>query len=398
MLPSEGWKGNALTSVIAPDTAVMERARSTVSSRPHWLRPGTRNTGGCRGPQPSYVPELDGLRGLAVAGVFAYHMCPRLRGTWMYYPASAGWSGVNLFFVLSGFLITSILLRTKETPHHYFRSFYARRVLRIWPVYFLLLAVCYLGPNWLLGTTLLGTSKWHALPALVLFVQNLFPVKLQGALEPTWSLAIEEQYYLLWAPVVRFVRRPAHLAGGLAALLALSPLLRLKCGPALNPAHTLLHLDCITFGSLLGLGIASASFARHTWLRIGFASTVAGFGSLATLADGTVFADSALGLGFAGIVLMAVAGTGASNPIAWLLRRGPLPFYGQISYGLYLVQMPLIISLGALVLLIDHSRIGGNWEANLAIVAIEFLACTAVALLLWHGLESRILRLKRHLA
>src|SRR3974377_2109373 len=83
--------------------------------RPSWL--------------PSYIPELQGLRGLAVLGVVFYHCHPRLEGTPFYRAPLWGWAGVNLFFVLSGFLITSILLEVRGRPH-YFRNFYARRALR----------------------------------------------------------------------------------------------------------------------------------------------------------------------------------------------------------------------------------------------------------------------------
>ena len=97
---------------------------------------------------PKYLPELDGLRGIAVLCVVFYHCSPRLVGTWVHYASLWGWVGVNLFFVLSGFLITSILIEARGKPH-YFRNFYARRALRIWPVYVLLLVVVYLSAPWL---------------------------------------------------------------------------------------------------------------------------------------------------------------------------------------------------------------------------------------------------------
>ena len=90
--------------------------------RPSWL--------------PSYIPELQGLGGIAVLAVVFYHCHPRLEGTPFFHASLWGWAGVNLFFVLSGFLITSILLEARGQPH-YFRNFYARRALRIWPVYVL---------------------------------------------------------------------------------------------------------------------------------------------------------------------------------------------------------------------------------------------------------------------
>ena len=99
---------------------------------------------------PKYLPELDGLRGLAILWVVLYHCHPRLTGTWLYSASLWGWAGVIIFFVLSGFLITSILLGTRDNPH-YFHHFHARRVLRIWPVYLLVLAVVYLNAPWFVG-------------------------------------------------------------------------------------------------------------------------------------------------------------------------------------------------------------------------------------------------------
>src|ERR1700679_1998454 len=107
--------------------------------RPSWL--------------PPYIPELQGLRGLAVLAVVIYHCHPRLQGTWLYYPSLWGWAAVTLFFVLSSFLITSILLEARDKPH-YFRNFYARRALRIWPVYVLVLIVVYLEAPWFIGPTI----------------------------------------------------------------------------------------------------------------------------------------------------------------------------------------------------------------------------------------------------
>jgi len=92
---------------------------------------------------PSYLPELDGLRGLAILAVVLYHCQPRLKGTWIYSASLWGWAGVILFFVLSGFLITCILLGTRDKPH-YLHDFHGRRALRVWPVYLLVLVVVYL--------------------------------------------------------------------------------------------------------------------------------------------------------------------------------------------------------------------------------------------------------------
>src|SRR5579875_998248 len=157
----------------------------------------------------AYYPSLDGLRGLAIAMVLLYHCDARLAGLGLGWLGAGGWSGVNLFFVLSGFLITGIIVDERARPH-FFRNFYARRALRIWPVYALVVPL-----NWLI----LGRANTWARPGpawiyFVFFIQNLTP-GLTGTIYPAWSLAIEEQFYLVWAPVAR--RLPA---AGLAGLLA----------------------------------------------------------------------------------------------------------------------------------------------------------------------------------
>jgi peptidoglycan/LPS O-acetylase OafA/YrhL len=342
---------------------------------------------------PPYIPELQGLRGLAVLGVVIYHCHTQLEGTWIHYASLWGWAGVNLFFVLSGFLITSILLEARGRPH-YFRNFYARRALRIWPVYLLLLVVCYSVPGWFLGDTLANQTHWKTLLAYALFVQNLRHVALPGSLGPTWSLAIEEQYYLVWAPVVKFCRGPILrwlLPGILLAMLVVSPTIRYVHPHWLTGTHTLIHLDGIALGSLLALGLHRVLLSRRTWLWLGLASI--GLGTLAagTVAAGTSFLDSALALAFAGVVLASVAGTGARNPLAVVLRRGPLPFYGKISYGMYMTHILVFIYFGSFDARLDHMGPTGG----LAIVALRLVASTLVATALWYGFESQILKLKR---
>ena len=174
---------------------------------------------------PTYLPELDGLRGLAILWVVLYHCNPRLKGTWIYYASLWGWAGVILFFALSGFLITSILLTTRDKPH-YFHNFHARRALRIWPVYILLLAVVYLNAPWFIGPSVIDAIKTAPWLAYLFLVQNLFHLSLPPAIGPTWALAIEEQYYFLWAPLVRFLLRPWMLTVVLAGALVAPPMLR----------------------------------------------------------------------------------------------------------------------------------------------------------------------------
>jgi peptidoglycan/LPS O-acetylase OafA/YrhL len=353
---------------------------------------------------PSYIPELQGLRGLAVLGVVIYHCHPRLEGTLLYRASLWGWAGVNLFFVLSGFLITSILLESRAKPRYY-RNFYARRVLRIWPVYVLVLIVCYLNAPWFIGPTVLQAIRTAPWWAYMLFLQNLFHLALPPAIGPTWSLAIEEQYYFLWAPIVRLLSRPRWLVIVLCAAFVGSPLFRMSHFAWITPTHTLTHLDGIAMGSLLAIGLHTLSLSRRTWLALGLAGMALGFPAAGTIAGGTAFLDTALTAGFGGAVLAAIAATsgvpgdrssspewtGARNPINAILRRGPLAFYGRISYGMYMTHIMVFIYFGWFDRMMDAYGTAGN----LAVVAFRLAVATAVATALWYGFESRILKLKR---
>jgi peptidoglycan/LPS O-acetylase OafA/YrhL len=344
--------------------------------RPSWL--------------PNYLPELDGLRGLAILWVVLYHCNPRLVGTWIYYASLWGWAGVLLFFTLSGFLITSILLTTREKPH-YFHNFHARRALRIWPVYLLVLVVVYLNAPWFIGPSVWDAVRTAPWLAYIFFLQNLFHLTLPPALGPTWALAIEEQYYFVWAPLVRWVRAPWMLTISLLAALTVSPVLRSGHHAWLTPTHTLIHLDGLAWGSLLAIGMHTLGWSRRLWLALGLGGFVAGFAAAATIAGGSAFLDSALAIGFAGMVLALIASTGARNPLNALLRSGPLAFYGRISYGLYMTHISVFIYFGWFDLKMDPYGIPGN----LAVVAFRLAVCTAVAAALWYGFESQILKLKR---
>jgi peptidoglycan/LPS O-acetylase OafA/YrhL len=347
--------------------------------RPNWL--------------PKNLPELNGLRGVAVLGVVVYHCHPRLVGTWIHYPALWGWAGVNLFFVLSGFLITSILLGAQEKPHYY-RNFYMHRALRIWPVYVLVLVVVYGSAPWFIGPTVWDAVKTAPWLAYLFFVQNLFHLALPPAVGPTWSLAIEQQYYLAWAPLVRGLRRPWMLMTVLAGTVVCSPLMR-HLDPVWMkgiPTHTLIKLDGIALGSLLALGLYRFALSRRTWIWIGLGCFAGGMTAAATVAGGTSLLDAALATGFAGAVLAAIASTGARNPVSAVLRRGPLAFYGRISYGLYMIHVMVFIYFGWFDLRMDRYGVAGN----LAVVGVRLVASTAVATALWYGFESRVLKLKRY--
>ena len=178
----------------------------------------------------------------------------------------------------------------------------------------------------------------------------------------------------------------------LVAALIGSPLLRRHPWAWLTPTHTLIHLDGIAWGSLLAIGLHTFPLSRRVWLWIGLAAIPLGIGAAATIAAGTAFLDSALAIAFAGAVLAAIASSGARNPLNALLSRGPLAFYGRISYGLYMTHIMVFIFFGWVDLALNRYGIAGS----LTLVAIRLMASTGFATLLWYGFESRILRLKRY--
>lgn len=340
---------------------------------------------------PSYLPELDGLRGIAILAVVLYHCHPRLVGTWLYPASMWGWAGVHIFFTMSGFLITAGLLANRDKPD-YFHNFHARRALRIWPLYALVLIVCYWQSRWFVGTDTWQAVKTAPWLAYIFFVQNLFHLNLPASIGPTWALAIEEQYYFVWAPAVRWLRRPWMLAVLLTAALVMCPLIRHMNLPWITPTHTLIHLDGIAWGSLMAVAVHTLPLGRRVWLWMGVGGMALGLPLAATIAGGTGYLDSALAVGFAGAVLASIAASGARNPILFLLRHGPLPFWGRISYGLYMTHIMVFIYFGWFDLKMDRYGVDGN----LAVVALRLAASTALATALWYGFERPILKLKRH--
>jgi peptidoglycan/LPS O-acetylase OafA/YrhL len=263
----------------------------------------------------------------------------------------------------------------------------------------LVLAVVYLNAPWFIGTNagVLGAIKAAPWLAYIFFVQNLFHLTLPPALGPTWALAVEEQYYFFWAPLVRWLGGPKRiwmLAGVLTCALICSPLTR-HLDPVWMkglPSHTLIKMDGLALGSLLALGLYTIQLSRRICLWLGLGAFVLGIFAAATIAGGTALLDTALAAGFAGAVLALIASTGARNPVNAVLRRGPLAFYGRISYGLYMIHIVAFIFIGWFDLWMVRYGMAGN----LAVVAARFAVSTALAAAMWYGFESQILKLKRY--
>jgi peptidoglycan/LPS O-acetylase OafA/YrhL len=301
------------------------------------------------------MPELDSLRGVAILLVLFFHgfgfqfaaaKLPRMAHLFVL-ATMPGWVGVNLFFVLSGFLITGILLDSKHQPQYY-RRFYTRRALRILPAYYALLFILSVVP--LTGLFEHRQMSWQFISLSCIYLSNvtgLFGVPAQyGTL---WSLAVEEHFYLLWPAVVRSLSRRA-ISYSAIAIVVVCPMLRAiayKLGFQYGAGYTWLVADGLAIGSLLGVLSRSWLADRSRMKQVSIGCMTAGatlivigvpFGILlGRTFVGAVFRLTALNIFFAGCLgATLVLGTGTFK---WIVRRPTLQFFGKISYGLYLIHM-----------------------------------------------------------
>ena len=369
---------------------------------------------------PARLPPLDGLRGIAILLVMLYHYEAR------YYPWRSGlgeplwavmregWLGVDLFFVLSGFLITGILYDSKPDPG-YFRNFYARRTLRIFPLYYAyLIAVFLIGPAlphiavWQTGTAfevqvwfwsylsnlLIGVRGWAASPNLVAHF---------------WSLAVEEQFYLVWPAVVLFSGRRTLVwicLACVAGALALRTGLRLGHVPwVANYVLTPARVDSLAMGALVALAVRGAGgLARVARFARPFAIVMAIVFFALFHWRGLVDAeDEVIGtagltvcaLLFAGCIAVAVTERPGSLVYRALTIRA-LTMVGKFSYAMYVLHVAArraMDELGFSLAALD-AIIGWSPAAHAVHILANVLVTFGLAALSWHILEAPFLQLK----
>ena len=358
------------------------------------------------------MPELDTIRGVAILLVLFFHGfgfrygLGGLSGFGKLFVAAtlSGWMGVNLFFVLSGFLITGILLDTKPKAGYY-RTFYIRRALRILPLYYAVLAL-------LAVLTRTGWvdrhASWPFLGLSFFYLSNvteLFGVRMQyGVL---WSLAVEEHFYLLWPAAVRSLSRHQVAVVG-AIICVICPCLRAVYfirGYDTGAGYTWLVADGLATGAIL------AALARGPWgtrahtrsvTLICFAASVTMFAVgypfgifQASRFWGLTLRETALNLFFAGCIALALL-VGTSRWKA-VVNRPVLQFFGEISYGVYLIHM-LVFDLESHLwsrLFPNLSAVGGHFALMVLLFIIAVLFAVAIAYLSRWYFEEPFLRMKR---
>jgi len=365
-----------------------------------------------------YIPSLDGLRAVAILGVLFRHMTviePSGRYEALFIRLlDLGWIGVDLFFVLSGFLITGILMDTKKEPN-YFRNFYVRRALRIFPLYYFYLGlVLFLIPyimiriNKRLDHDIMQEGWWFWLYLSNIYYSMGGDVH-RGPLMVTWSLAVEEQFYLIW-PTVVFLCRPRILMKICFGLIVGALFFRLSlvlAGVGVFPVYSLLpcRIDTLATGALIAILTRSQTpIARSTTIAKAtlFASFITMLG-IWTVGGTSEYSNkwwltigfTSLSIFFASLLWVVLTAKGNHFGNRFLKIR-PMVFIGKISYGIYLIHTLTILFIQRYVF--DPVKTSLIGESHFFSQLLFFITCFIAVLLLasfsWHFLEKNILKLK----
>ncbi len=351
------------------------------------------------------IPELDGLRGIAILLVLVFHFTPHT-GPLRYavHIFQLGWTGVDLFFVLSGYLITGILL---DTVGHraYYRNFIVRRCLRIFPAYYLSLVVCCVltyypyAPRW--GEFLRAGGWWYVtyLGNVKVFLDAAWPGL--AILTPLWSLQVEEQFYLTFPFVVWLLNRKALaalLAGSVVAALCLRVALSLQMPQNMFGVYTLMpcRMDSLAMGGLIALvQREKPEWLKRPWVVWMTLLAAAAFAGIILFYSNSdpwpfgmrTFGYTALDLMFAGILILLLH---RRQPVLLrICRMRWLVWVGTISYGLYLLHVPGELIGRRLAARVVTIPVSGSAEFFVSIGTT-----VALAWISWTLFESRILRLK----
>ncbi|MGZ3886220.1 MAG: acyltransferase family protein [Flavisolibacter sp.] len=362
-------------------------------------------------PQPAartYYPALDFLRGLAISIVVIYHNFSSLSFF------RFGWMGVDLFFVLSGFLITDLLLKSRENKF-FFRNFYIRRILRIFPLYYLVLVSFFLlsphlfsqkGPN----TTFSYYNEnkawfWSYFQNWLMVHKGPAPVPF---LSHFWSLAVEEQFYVLWPVLIFFIRGLDNLKKAIYVLLGVALIIRV-CTWMLHPeevevfyCNTFTRMDSLLAGCFLAVHLRQGKEISPNIIKL----VVLGFTTLivASLAIfGNVRQDNLLfptigysiSAAFFAVTLYLLI-RHETYILPWLKHLKALSFVGKISYGMYVYHLPIYLLLSYLFSrILDNGT--GSPSAPAFLISLGSLLLTVIASTLsFYFLEKPILNLKKH--
>ena len=365
--------------------------------------------------QRFYRPELDGLRFYAFLGVFFCHTLPldpafyrslHLPLPWLWVAIiTSGAAGVDLFFALSAFLITSLLLRERhQTGKISLRLFYIRRALRIWPLYFLLVA---------LGVVLAHSAAnrkhqwyydqslpWYYVVGYLLFVGNWVYAAFgttHSICAPLWTVSIEEQFYLIWPALMKFFKRRDMVAAAIATFLIATAsqvgLALARAGGGYMYFGSASRCDSLALGILLALFADRLPKLTSTIRFLLIASGLIGWvASTAWIPDQLETASMRMVVGRMIIALSSGAILfGCLHSQSSLLTGAWVVRLGKISYGLYMLHFT------GLLIVLSLFRPAWGWEL-LATKMLGFVVTVALAFASYRWIESPFLRLKERFA
>lgn len=369
---------------------------------------------------PAHLPSLDGLRGIAILLVLIHQLGnlqadSSLAGYLFHYTIGFGWTGVQLFFVLSGFLITGILLDTQRASN-YFTGFFARRALRIFPLYFASLIIAFLLlPLLGINSPLLAHDRPDQI-WLWTYLSNWAQIFGHGseAFPHYWSLAVEEQFYLIW-PLLLWRRTPAQCLHICLAVAGTSLLARCAIAWFAVSSSELFYYPSICRADALAFGGAAAAALRmgqwRDWivanralmvtaaLVIAIAGTLTTHGFSVHEISGETAGYLIVSLVFALFVIAAATADASGESIWWrALRWQPLQSLGKYSYAIYIFHKPLHDYLGKPLQISLGLRLRESIAQNVVYIAGGTVLLFALAFLSYHLFEKHFLHLKHWFA
>ena len=363
------------------------------------------------------IPGLDGLRAIAFLMIFGFHTDH----------LPFGWLGVQMFFVISGYLITGILLRMREKlpPWEYFLKFYGRRFFRIFPLYYFYLLLIFILSIWAISISfkpkmmhVVVDQIWYAVLYVYNFYSTLRGFNSSPFLDHLWSLSVEEQFYIIW-PLLIFFINEKHLKKLFLAGIIAGPVFRflifliyrsgyIESFRAL-PIYTLpfSHVDAFALGAYITR--FSIPNARKQLIYLSFAVPVIGF-ITQFMANGNFEPFMTLGyqdsmpdayqyiwaytlLNYLFVVLLYCVVY--EKMFVRFLDLPPLQYLGKISYGLYIYHFPIAYFFPAGLFVSLFHGFGVSKEGGALITLFMVFAVTiAVASLSYYALEKPFLKMK----
>ncbi|MEO5501823.1 MAG: acyltransferase [Ginsengibacter sp.] len=353
----------------------------------------------------NYIPELDGLRGIAILLVITFHYFSDKLSVF-----SIGWTGVDLFFVLSGYLITSRLILTFSRPG-YFRHFYKNRILRIFPLYYVtLIGFYFITPHFIPPYYYKNLEFYrnHA-PSFFLFFENWIFIKhpdiIQNHLQVLWSLAVEEQFYLIWPFFIFFFVNSKHLKTILIIWVFLIVILRTTLYLVYPDNlyvffyNTFCRMDAFIIGAVLFLIHKKILKPVHPCIvAIAVLSAFAGIIIWKTNPATSPFIPT-IGLTCIAIfyaLIIQIAVQKKYKSFSYILNRPWLIFIGRISYGLYIFHWIILrFSFEPLSNYIDIHFSTGRLLSNYLTLFLCLILSFVVSIISYRYYESFFLKLKR---